>query len=141
MGVDDLWRAGLGDFRKEERQLIKDLPDKRLVIDTSSWVHKLDGIHEVAYARTCTPRYPHIILKHSFAAKVKALQSLGITPLFVFDGISPNMKKRENEKRHKTSSSAREKYNALVAAIKKRLDAGGQPSCSSAAAEFTRSRR
>ncbi|KAL9188999.1 hypothetical protein ACHAXT_011489 [Thalassiosira profunda] len=141
MGVDDLWRAGLGDFRKEERQLIKDLPDKRLVIDTSSWVHKLDGIHEVAYARTCTPRYPHIILKHSFAAKVKALQSLGITPLFVFDGISPNMKKRENEKRRKTSSSAREKYNALVAAIKKRLDAGGDAVSAEERADVLEERR
>jgi hypothetical protein len=77
--------------------LIKDLPNKVLVIDTSSWVHKLDGIHEVGYARTCTPQYPHMMLNYSFAAKVKALQSLGITPLFVFDGISPNMKKKENE--------------------------------------------
>lgn len=126
VGKGDWWIEGLGDFRKEELRLLTSLPDKRVVVDTSSWVHKMDGIFEVAYARTCTPSpYPHTILQYSFAAKVRALKKLGITPLFVFDGKPTNVKMRENERRSKDSISSHQQYREKVDDIIQRLDAGG----------------
>lgn len=62
MGVKELWRKALGDFRNEDVTMIDKLKDESVVVDTSAWVHKLDGIFEVAYARTSVPIYPHIVL-------------------------------------------------------------------------------
>lgn len=126
MGVKELWRKALGDFRDEELTNIESLPDKNVVVDTSAWVHKLDGIHEVAYARTSEPVYPHVAIRHSIAAKRRALVKLGLNPIFVFDGKSPgNMKKREIARRHKKSISARENYHKAIAEIKTKLGQGG----------------
>lgn len=125
VGKGDWWTDALGDFRKEECRFLASLPDKTVVVDTSSWVHKMDGIHEVAYARTCTPTpYPHPILKYSFAAKVKVLKKLGITPLFVFDGKTTNVKMRENERRTRLSKSSRELYRSKVNAVREQLAKG-----------------
>ena len=74
MGVKTLWKKSLCDFKDEDRVLLHSLPDKNVVVDTSAWVHKIDGIHEVAYALTYVPVYPHIAIKHSFAAKHRALK-------------------------------------------------------------------
>jgi hypothetical protein len=93
IGKSDWWTDTLGDFRKEECCYLASRPGTTVVINTSSWVHKLDGIHEVAYAHTCTPApYPHPILKYSFAANVKESKTLGITPLFLFDCKPTNVK-------------------------------------------------
>ena len=124
MGVKELWRKALGDFRDKDLVLLESLSDKRVVVDTSAWVHKLDGIYEVAYARTSTPIYPHCTLKYSFAAKNRALTKLGMKPIFVFDGKSPNMKKRENARRHNNSMIAREQYQQCVDKIKNKLRDG-----------------
>jgi len=118
MTVKSFWRDILGTFRDEDRVEIRSLPDKRVVVDTSSWVHKFDGVWEVAYARTSSPTYPHHALRHSFSGKIRALKSLGLHLIFVFDGKCPNMKKRTRRVRDKNSLSAREKYCARVGQIK-----------------------
>ena len=50
MGVKELWRKALSDFRDKDLVLLELLSEKRVDVDTSAWVHKLDGIYEVAYA-------------------------------------------------------------------------------------------
>ena len=97
MGVKSLWRNSLGNFRDSDRKLISSLSDKRVVIDTSSWMHTQDGIWEVQYARTSKPKYPHPIITRTFAARIRALKALRIHPIFVFDGVSTNMKKKTNQ--------------------------------------------
>lgn len=80
----------------------------------------------MAYARTSAPVYPHVAVKHSVAAKQRALVKLGLKAIFVFDGKLPgNMRKREIARRHKNSMSARENYYNTVAAIKIKLGQGG----------------
>ena len=136
-GVKNLWRKSLGEFRKEELTKINSLPDKRVVIDTSAWVHKFDGVHEVAYARTSNPRYPHHAIRHSFSAKVRVLKMLGIKPIFVFDGKVPNMKKRESKRRKKNSVAARDVYHERLDAWK----ATGQAMTEETYSELLRLRR
>lgn len=126
-GVKYLWKDALGDFREGQFVPLKSLSDQKVVIDVSSWVHKLDGIHEVAYARTSTPVYCHPALIYSFRAKNETLKKLGMEPIFVFDGMSPNMKKKENMKRQKKSTAAGEKYHKRMQQIKQRIEIGGEP--------------
>ena len=115
MGVNSLWMKSLGNFRKEDRKLISSLSDKRVVIDTSAWMHTQDGIWEVQYARTSHPKYPHPIITNTFAARIRALKALRIHPIFVFDGMSPNMKKNTNRDRQQKSALATEQYTAKIA--------------------------
>ncbi|KAL9189536.1 hypothetical protein ACHAXT_009211 [Thalassiosira profunda] len=118
-GVKNLWRAGLGIFRAEDVVVLASLPDKRIAIDVSAWVHKYDGIWEVAYARTSIPPYPHPAPRRSFSAKVNALKRMGIHPIFVFDGKAPsNMKTRTNRERQAKSIAAERDYRAKIDAFK-----------------------
>ena len=109
--MKELWKKALGDFKEKDLVLLELFLDERVVVDKSAWVHKLDDIYEVAYAHTSTPIYPHCALKHSFAAKNRALTKLGMKPMFVFDGKLPNMKKRDNAQRHNNSITACEQYH------------------------------
>ena len=110
MGVKQFWKKDLGDFRQEDHKLIASLADKRVAVDTSAWVHLLDGKWDIKYARTSNPPYPHPTIINLFIARYAALTTLGINPIFVFDGKSPPMKKRTNGKRQEKSSTATEQY-------------------------------
>lgn len=94
MTVKQFWKKALGEFRTEDRISIELLRGKRVVVDTSAWVHQFDGKHDIQYARTSIPPYPHPGIINVFAARYAALVALGITPIFVFDGQSPTVKKR-----------------------------------------------
>lgn len=118
MGVKSLWRKSLGNFRDEDRKHISSLSDKRIAIDTSAWMHTQDGIWEVQYARTSHPKYPHPIIIITFAARIRALKVLGIHPIFVFDGMSPNMKKKTNRERQQKACNASEQYAKRIHEIK-----------------------
>ena len=41
-GVKQLWKKHLGEFRDEDRKKIDSLPDKKVAIDVSAWMHMLD---------------------------------------------------------------------------------------------------
>lgn len=114
MTVKQFWKKALGEFRTEDRISIELLRGKRVVVDTSAWVHQFDGKHDIQYARTSIPTYPHPGIINVFAARYAALVALGITPIFVFDGQSPTVKKRTNIQRQKKSTLAREIYNACL---------------------------
>ena len=118
MGVKQFWKKDLGDFRQEDRKLIASLADKRVAVDTSAWVHLLDGKWDIKYARTSNPPYPHPTIINLFIARYAALTTLGINPIFVFDGKSPPMKKRTNRKRQEKSSTATEQYKKTMNEIK-----------------------
>lgn len=120
MGVKDLWKVALGKFRDMPPSKLQFLHGKRVAVDVSKFVHQLDQIHEVAYARTATPIYPALPMKLSLKAKYRSLRVLDFTCVFVFDGKSPDTKKVENEKRRKALSEARESYMALLGDIKVR---------------------
>ena len=113
-GVKNMWTDCLGSFREEELISLASIADRTVVIDVSAWVHKMDGVHEIAYARTNDPPYAHPALIHSFDIKVQTLKALDIKPIFVFDGISPPMKKIENMKRQKKSNKAKAEYDEKV---------------------------
>ena len=110
MGVKNLWCKALGIFREQDVVKLDSLADKCVVIDTSAWMHKLDTIHEVAYAWTSSPVYAHYIIKCNFEAKYRALEELGITPIFVFDEILPNVKKRESRRCRQNLVLAADQY-------------------------------
>ena len=116
------WINSLGNFRDLPRQLINQLNIRRVAIDTSAWVHKLDQIYLVKYARTSNPQYPHPAIISSVRAKYDALKALNITPVFVFDGKSPPLKEKTNMKRSKESNAARELYAAKIKAIRERAE-------------------
>ena len=119
-GVKKFWKEHLGDFREEDRILISSLLDKgviRIAIDVSAWMHNLDGVTDVKYARTSNPRYVHPTVINTYAARHRALKALGIKPIYVFDGISPNIKKRTNRVRKGKSDAAREQYQDVIKEI------------------------
>ena len=120
MTVKQFWQKDLGEFRKEERQLIQSLEDKRVAVDTSAWVHQYDCVHDVQFARTSNPPYPHPAIVNSFSSRYAALKKLGIHPIFVFDGQSPQLKKRTNRERQKKSATARIAYQSKLNEIKQR---------------------
>ena len=68
----------MGTFRSSEPELLDQFKNMTFVVDVSAWVHKMDKVHEVQYARMSTPVYPHSAIKYSFAAKYRALTELGI---------------------------------------------------------------
>lgn len=117
MGVKQMWRKHLGDFRDEDRKLIASLPDERIVVDVSAWMHMLDGVWAVQYARTSTPRYSHPAIVTFFSARHRALEALKLQPIYVFDGMSPNMKKRTNRMRQQKASASRDEYKTLIGEI------------------------
>lgn len=55
MTVKQFWKKDLREFSDEDRKVLHSLRDKRVVVDTSAWVHQLDGIEEIKYARTFVP--------------------------------------------------------------------------------------
>ena len=119
MTVKQFWKKDLGDFRDEDRVLIKSLCDKRVAVDTSAWVHQLDTREDdVQYARTSEPRYPHPAVINLFARRYAALLALGIRPVFVLDGKSPPMKVETNTERQKKSTLARIEYHKKIKEIK-----------------------
>ena len=117
------WIKSLGKFRQLPRQLINQLGIRRVAIDISGWNHKFDQIYAVQYARTSNPQYPHPTIISSVSAKYEALKALHITPVFVFDGKPPPLKKRTNVERSKESNAARIEYDAQVKAIRERAEA------------------
>ena len=118
MTVKQFWKKDLGDFREEERVLIKSLCDKRVAVDTSAWVHQLDTKDEdIQYSRTSDPPYPHPAIINLFAGRHAALLALGICPVFVLDGKSPPMKVETNAERQKKSTSASEEYRKKIKEI------------------------
>ena len=108
------WIKSLGKFRELPRQLINKLDIRRVAVDISAWVHILDQIYAVRYARTSNPQYPHPMIISSVRAKYEALKALNITPLFVFDGKPPPLKKRTNVKRSKESNEATATSSTLM---------------------------
>ena len=120
MTVKQFWQRHLGEFRQEERQVIQSLKDKHVAVDVSAWVHQFDGIHDVQFARTSNPPYPHPAIVNSFSSRYATLKKLGIHPIFVFDGQSPKLKKRTNRKRQKKSALARIAYQSKLEEIKQR---------------------
>ncbi|EJK46761.1 hypothetical protein THAOC_34559 [Thalassiosira oceanica] len=123
-GVKQLWRQALGNCRDSTPLLLKELGGLTFAVDVSSWVHKLDVVHEVAYARTSTPTYPHKAVQYYFLSKHTALTDLGIKLIYVFDGVSPDMKKNENLRRQGESRSARDEYKVLARRMKDKVSAG-----------------
>jgi hypothetical protein len=91
MGVHDFWRKVLGNFENLDPIPIQNFRGKR--IDMSLLVHKLDAVHDVAYARTSKPIYPSLLVKLSMKAKNRAKGELVIHLVFVFDGYPPDVKK------------------------------------------------
>ena len=118
MGIKCFWKTHLGDFREDDRKTIAELPDKCIAVDTSSWVHQLDGIWDVQCARTSTPRHPHPATTNAFVARIRALKALGLHPKFVLDGRSLTMKKMTNSKRQKKSITASKQCKSKIKKIK-----------------------
>lgn len=118
MGVKGFWKQSLGKFREEGLINIASLPHKRIAIDTSAWMHKLDGIWEIQYARTSKPKYPYPLIITSFSSKIRALKAIGVHPIFVFDGRSPIAKKKTNKERQMKSNAAKQLYDSKLQQIK-----------------------
>ena len=117
MGVKELWTKALGQFRDEDLRYLHSLADKRVVIDTSAWVHRLDPRHDVAYARSSEPCYAALGVKTSFAAKHRAMTELGFKCIYVFDGKTPDIKKLENERRRKEAEHAKVEYDEKIRVV------------------------
>lgn len=118
MGIKSFWKKSLGDFRDEDRKLIASLSDKKVAIDTSAWVHTLDGAWDVQYARTSSPKYPHPAIINTFSARHRVLTVLRIHPIFVLDGKSPSVKKKTNRERQEKSLTNSQQYKSKLDQIK-----------------------
>ena len=117
MTVKQFWKQDLGEFREEDRKVLNSLRDKYVAVDTSAWVHQLDGVDEIKYARTSVPPYPHPAIINLFAARHSALEALGIHPIFILDGKSPTNKNETNTERQKKSKLACKAYNEKIKKI------------------------
>ena len=122
MTVKQFWKQDLGEFREEDRKVLNSLRDKYVAVDTSAWVHQLDGVDEIKYARTSVPPYPHPAIINLFAARHSALEALGIHPIFILDGKSPTNKNETNTERQKKSKLACKAYNEKIKKNQRRKD-------------------
>ena len=117
MGIKDWWDSALGLFRYSEHHDISEFKGKRFGVDISIFLNQNLSSDVDKLACTSNPVYPspdllqHIMEIHRYFSK-------WFTPVYVFDGLAPDVKKSEKEKRLKDREKAGSFYNELRACIR-----------------------
>ena len=120
MGVDDFWSDALGDWSHVcDEEPISNYAGQRIAIDLSIIINKCLRTDIDKLFSTCNPVYKCNDLLQNIIAEHQVLTQTGIKPVYVYDGMSPEVKKKEKARRRALLDKAGDKYIQLR---KKALD-------------------
>ena len=109
MGVHGLWKVLKS---AEENITLNELKGKKIAVDISIWMYRMVkgmGIHD-------SDSIPEYMMK-SFIKNLSRLVLMNITPIFVFDGGVPEMKKRTIRNRRATLKKSEKVYRRTAMKI------------------------
>ena len=114
MGIGDFWADGLGDWSAlYKHELLSNYAGKRVAVDLSITMNKCLRTDIDKLSATCNPIYKCKDLLQNIIVEHGVLTKTGIIPVYVYDGIPPEVKKKEKARRQLLLDKAGNKYNEL----------------------------
>ena len=113
MGVKDWWAEAMGTFHDLLPEYLSVYSGKRLAVDVSIILYKHLRTDADKFAATSTPAYKCGNLLQSFIMTHRML-SKWIVPVYVFDGIPPDVKLEEKARRSGLKQKSGKDYLTLL---------------------------
>ena len=109
MGIKEWWKWALGDFKDSKYRDLSEFKGKRFAVDFSIFANKLCSKDVDKLATTCSPRYaaPNLL---QYMMELHRNLSRDIVPVYVFDGIPPPIKQKQEDKRRATRMNEGKAY-------------------------------
>jgi len=118
MGVKDLWTHALGLFKNKPHELLSKSKGLRIAIDVSVFMNKTNGREVTQLATTNEPPYPSPDVIEWLSRHHPMIVEAGVTPVYVFDGPAPEVKKLEKNHRAGLREKVGQEYRALLDKVK-----------------------
>jgi len=114
MGINDFWTDALGDWMSVcKHEKLSNYAGQRIAIDLSIIINKSLRTDIDRLSATCNPTYKCKDLLQNIIVEHEVLTKTGILPVYVYDGMSPEEKKKEKERRRALLEKAGDKYIEL----------------------------
>ena len=111
MGVDDFWGEALGDFLVSiEQEPLSNYAGKKLAVDLSIKFNQRQRTDIDKLSSTCNPAYKFPELFQNIIVEHEVLIGTGIKPVYMYDGMAPEVKEKKKERRRDLLKRAGNKY-------------------------------
>lgn len=115
MGVSQLWTEALGLFKRKPHEDLSQSKGMTLGIDIEIFLNKCNGRECTQLATTNVPTYPSPEILEWIRRHHNLFIVAGITPIYVFGGKAPRVKRLEKARRQDLRDKGGKEYSETLA--------------------------
>jgi hypothetical protein len=108
MTVKELWKHCLKGIKKKATILLKNVPEGRIGVDISVWLHILCSIDDVVLTMLSSPAYAPDNVLRCLKNKNRELKDAKKTLVYCFDGFGHPMKMETTKNRRAENEKAKQ---------------------------------